>query len=97
MYMSGSGYVTPENPPERHFAIQVGDTLRRPESIASHGFQRFALTFNRTAVTVYQVASGLFGALQGTAVADEIQRFAWMNGQATAEVYDVHSYLNKNG
>jgi len=42
--------VTPENPPERHFVIQVGDTLRRPKSIASHGFQRFAITFNRTAV-----------------------------------------------
>src|SRR4030067_2075768 len=50
MYMSGSGCVTPGNHPEPHFAIQVGDTLRLSESVTSHGFQRFALSFNRTAV-----------------------------------------------
>jgi hypothetical protein len=49
----------------------------------------------REFIAVNQISGGLLGTLLGTAVANEIQSFAWMNGQATAKVDDVHSCLNK--
>ena len=36
--------------PELHFAVQIDTTLHRSESPVIHGFQRFALSFNRTVV-----------------------------------------------
>jgi hypothetical protein len=36
--------------PDPPFAVQIGDTLNRSESSVNHGFQQFALSFNRTAV-----------------------------------------------
>jgi len=50
--MGDSGNVTPGNPPEHHFAVQIDTTLLRLESGSSHGFQRFAHSFNRTVVTL---------------------------------------------
>jgi hypothetical protein len=39
--------------PDPPFAVQIGDTLNRSESSVNHGFQQFALSFNRTAVNDY--------------------------------------------
>jgi hypothetical protein len=50
VFIGGSGCVTPGIRPEPHFAVQIDTTLHRPETPFSHGFQRFALSFNRTAV-----------------------------------------------
>jgi hypothetical protein len=38
--------------PELHFAVQIDTTLHRSESPVIHGFQRFALSFNRTVVNL---------------------------------------------
>ena len=48
VFISGSGYVAPRIGPELHFAVQIDTTLYRQESRASHGFQRFYPSFNRT-------------------------------------------------
>jgi hypothetical protein len=48
--MSGSGWVVPGILSDIHLDVQVGDTHRRSQSIANHGLQRFARSFNRTAV-----------------------------------------------
>ena len=47
--MAASGRKTGRLP-EPPFAIQIGDTLHCLESCVNHGFQRFSLSFNRTAV-----------------------------------------------
>jgi hypothetical protein len=43
--------------PDPPFAVQIGDTLNRSESSVNHGFQQFALSFNRTAVHLYPFSS----------------------------------------
>jgi hypothetical protein len=48
--MAVSGCVTPGIRPELHSAVQIDTTLHRSESRVIHGFQRFALSFNRTVV-----------------------------------------------
>jgi hypothetical protein len=54
--MAVSGCVTPGIRPELHFAVQIDTTLHRSESRVIHGFQRFALSFNRTVVMLYTIA-----------------------------------------
>src|SRR5665647_972753 len=51
MFMTASGRKTGRLP-EPLFAVQIGDTLHCLESCVNHGFQRFALSFNRTAVNM---------------------------------------------
>src|SRR3972149_3517654 len=53
VFMGGSGCVAPEIRPELHFAVQIDTTVRRLESRVIHGFQRFALSFNRTVVNTH--------------------------------------------
>ena len=53
MRASGSGYVTPGEWPELHFAFQIDTTLRCPESLVIHGLQQFTISFNRTAVMTF--------------------------------------------
>jgi hypothetical protein len=47
--MEASGQK-PGRLPERPIAIQIDTTPHRSESRFNHGFQRFTLSFNRTAV-----------------------------------------------
>jgi hypothetical protein len=46
---------------EPEFRLQIGDTPRRSEIIATHRLQRFTLQFKRTAVIVIIVASTFMG------------------------------------
>jgi hypothetical protein len=48
--MADSG-EKPGRLPEPAAAVQIDTTLHRPESRVSHGFQRFAHSFNRTLLT----------------------------------------------
>lgn len=41
----------PERLPESAIVVQIDTTLHRSETRFSHGFQRFARSFNRAAVT----------------------------------------------
>jgi hypothetical protein len=50
MFMAISGQK-PGRLPELAIAVQIDTTLHRPEFPVSHGFQRFAPSFSRTAVT----------------------------------------------
>jgi len=56
--MGGSGCVAPEIRPELHFAVQIDTTFRRLKSRVIHGFQRFALSFNRTVVMQHRNRAG---------------------------------------
>jgi hypothetical protein len=47
--MAASGQK-PRSLPELAFVVQIDTTLRRSKIRVSHGFQRFASSFNRTAV-----------------------------------------------
>jgi hypothetical protein len=51
MFMAISGQK-PGRLPELAIAVQIDTTLHRPEFPVSHGFQRFAPSFSRTAVKV---------------------------------------------
>jgi len=52
--MAASGRKTGRLP-EPHFSVQIGDTFHCLENGINHGFQRFTLSFNRTAVSPYGV------------------------------------------
>jgi hypothetical protein len=58
VFIGGSGRVAPGIRPEPHFAVQIDTTLHRSEIRVSHGFQRFASSFSRTAVTLGMNLSG---------------------------------------
>jgi len=49
VFMAASGQK-PRSVPELAIAVQINTTLHRPEIRVSHGFQRFAPSFNRTVV-----------------------------------------------
>jgi hypothetical protein len=52
VFIAASGQM-PGRLPELAIAVQIDTTPHRSEILISHAFQRFALSFNRTAVMEY--------------------------------------------
>jgi hypothetical protein len=73
VFIAASGQM-PGRLPELAIAVQIDTTPHRSEILISHAFQRFALSFNRTAVKLgieelLGLAKALFGKDDGLRLA----------------------------